>query len=308
MGFEEFSKTIGIMAHAGIQASQLTSQMGVNNNVSEYNGGIMFGITPQIRISNRVVFTIDFTVLSNVRQHLNWDGSTSAQSSNLSGQMYNTAFGLTYYFGKKEKHADWNTTTIVTTPDPEVIKRLDAMDALMNDTDRDGIVDHLDTENNTPTGVAVDSKGRFVDVNKNGTPDEMEPRSQETTNPKSEAVATGELLKTLVDQGMYTVFFDLNQDTPNTASINSISNIVKFLHAYPDAKVKFTGYADESGDEQKNRELSKRRVQNIYDLLVKTGVQASRMTIEGMGIDKSNPYSSKISYDLARRVSIKIEK
>lgn len=80
------------------------------------------------------------------------------------------------------------------------------------------------------------------------------------------------------------------------------------MQAYPDTKVKFTGYADKSGNEQKNSELSKRRVQNIYDLLVKSGVQASRMSIEAAVVDKSNPYSSKTNYDLARRVTIKIEK
>lgn len=307
MGFDEFTKTIGLLIHGGIQASLFTPKTGVNKNITEKKGGIMLGVTPQVKLTNNLAFTLDFTVLSNLRQHFAWDGSTSAQANNLNGQMYTTSLGITYSFGKHENHADWVVPSNNNDKVAEINKRVDAVEKLMNDTDRDGIVDHLDTENNTPTGVAVDSKGRFLDVNKNGTPDEMEPRSEGTTNPKSEAVATGELLKTLVDQGMYTVFFDLNQDTPNTASINSISNIIKFLQAYPDTKVKFTGYTDQSGNEQKNSELSKRRVQNMFDLLVKAGVQANRMSIEGVGVDKSNPYSSKTSYDLARRVTIKIE-
>lgn len=206
LNFEEFSNNIGLLTHAGFQASRLISNKGISKGNSEYDYGLMFGITPQIKITNNFVFTLDFTLLSNVRQNLNWDGSNSAQSNNLSGQMYNTSLGFTYYLGKNEKHADWYLPIIHTSPDPEVIKRLDAIDVLMNDTERDGIVDHLDTENNTPTGVAVDSKGRFLDANKNGIPDEMEPKSEGKTIEKSDAVTTEELLKIVVNQGMYTVF------------------------------------------------------------------------------------------------------
>ena len=42
---------------------------------------------------------------------------------------------------------------------------------MLQDTDRDGVVDYLDAEPNTTGGVAVDTKGRAIDVNKNGVPD-----------------------------------------------------------------------------------------------------------------------------------------
>lgn len=305
MGFEEFSKSIGIIAHAGIQVSKFTSKMGINDGISELDGGIMFGVTPQIKIFNNLVFTADFTVLSNVSQHLNWDGSRSDQSNNLTGQMYSTSLGLTYYFGKNEKHADWYIPVVIAKIDPEITKRLDTMEALMDDTDRDGIVDHLDAENNTPPGVAVDSKGRFIDVNKNGTPDELEQK----VNNKDEntSIAQTDPIEMIIKKGFVNVFFDINKDQPNSGSVNSLYFIIKFLKSYPDAKVKFTGYADKSGSEQYNIDLSKRRVQNVFDLLVNAGIQPSRMSIDGAGTDKSIMYSSDASYNLARRVSIEIQ-
>ena len=311
MSFEEFSKTIGLLAHAGIQVSQLNSKLGITKGVSEYNGGVMFGITPQIRISDKLVFSLDFTVLSNVRQHLNWDGSTSAQSNNLTGQMYSTSAGLTYYFGKSEKHADWYGSVIVPTPDPELNKRLDAMEELMNDTDRDGVVDHLDVENNSPTGVTVDSKGRFLDENINGTPDELEPKvakdGKNGTAVVSQSASQSDAYKLLVEKGLVNVFFDINKDVPNSGSMNSIYYIIKFLKANPEIKAKLTGYTDVNGDESKNISLSQRRAQKLYNLIVANGVNANRVSILGNGVDKEYSTSSSTGLSLARRVSIALE-
>ena len=307
MGFEEFSKTIGILAHAGVQVSQLTSNMGVNDGISELNGGIMFGITPQIRITNKLVFSADFTVLSNVRQHLNWDGSKSDQANNLAGQMYNTSLGLTYYFGKKEKHADWFIPVVIATIDPELTKRLDAMDALMDDTDRDGIVDHLDTENNTPTGVAVDSKGRFIDVNKNGTPDELEPKDANDGKDGNTSIAQSDAIKVLIEKGFINVFYDVNKDEPNSGSMNNIYYIIKFLKTYPEAKATLKGYTDLNGSEASNANLSQRRAQKLYNVVIANGVDANRVSILGNGVDKDYNAKSKISLGLARRVSITLE-
>lgn len=307
MGFEEFSKTIGLLAHAGIQVSQLNSKLGATKDVSEKNGGVMFGVTPQIRISNKLVFSLDFTVLSNVRQHLNWDGSTSAQSNNLTGQMYNTSAGLTYYFGKSEKHADWYGSVIVATPDPELNKRFDAMEELMNDTDRDGVVDHLDLENNTPTGVAVDSKGRFVDVNKNGTPDEFESKDANDGKDGITSIAQSDAIKILIEKGFINVFFDVNKDVPNSGSMNSIYYIIKFLKANPGIKATLTGYTDVNGDESKNISLSQRRAQNLYNVIIANGVNVNRVSILGNGVDKDYNAASTTGLSLARRVSITLE-
>lgn len=102
MRFETFTSRLNILGHAGLQVSRLEPQTGVNKGVSEDNGGVIVGLTPQLRITNWLVLTGDFTVISNVRQHFNWDGNYSAEAENLSGMMYNTSLGLTVYLGKKK--------------------------------------------------------------------------------------------------------------------------------------------------------------------------------------------------------------
>jgi len=309
MKFESFTKRFGLLAHAGIQVAQLTPQMGVNKNVTEDNGGIIVGLTPQLRITDKIVVTGDFTAINNVRQHFNWDGTYSAQDNNLAGLMYNVSVGLTVYLGKKDKHADWylpETKEDKIDELKETKQKLAEIEYKLNDTDRDGIVDYLDTQNNTPAGVVVDSKGRYIDTNRNGVPDELERKANDGKDGEN-YVDKSDALKSLIEKGYVNVFFDVNQDNPNAGSTNNVYHIINFLRSYPDAKAKLVGYADVRGNESKNKDLSQRRAQRLYAIIIASGINASRVTIEGQGVDASYPADSKIGLDLARRVSVIIE-
>jgi len=311
-GFDEFTKTIGLLIHAGVQVTTLTPKTGVNKNITEKDGGIMFGITPQIKLTHHLALTLDFTMISNVRQHLAWDGSTSAQSNNLNGQMYTTSLGLTCSFGKNENHADWVVPVNLDANLDAITNRMNAVEELMNDTDRDGIVDHLDAQNNTPAGVAVNSKGQFIDANNNGTPDEMEPnKAVAETKPEVNGSNSSELnagkvaLKSLVENGSVNIFFDVNQDFPNAGSTNNVFQIFQYLSNYPESKITLSGFADVRGGEKSNLDLSKRRASNVRKLLIDSGINADRITIKSEGIDKK--YSTiKTGLDLARRVSVQL--
>ena len=306
MQFETFTNRFGLLAHVGIQISTLNPKLGVNTGISEQNGGLIFGLTPQFRIMNSFVITADFSAINNVRQHFNWDGSYAATDNNLTGLMYNTSLGLTYYIGENEKHADWYIAEKETEKvDNEARKRLDKIENLMNDTDRDGVVDYLDAENNTPVGVAVDAKGRFIDSNNNGVPDELERKEidRKIVNAENKSNAITEL----ISKGYVNIFFNINKDEPNSGSTNSIYNIVQFLKQYPDTKIILTGFSDPSGDENKNINLSNRRAQNVYKIIYSSGISKDRIQVVGQGIDKSYPQDTKSGLYLARRVSISIQ-
>jgi OOP family OmpA-OmpF porin len=306
MQFETFTNRFGLLAHAGIQISTLNPKLGFNAGNSEQNGGLIFGLTPQFRLMNSIVITADFSAINNVRQHFNWDGSYAATDNNLTGLMYNTSLGITYYIGKKEKHADWYITYKESEKvDNEARKRIEEIETLMNDTDKDGIADYLDQENNTPAGVAVDSRGKFIDLNGNGVPDEMERKKTDI-----EIVSEGsksDAIKELISRGYVNIFFNINEDEPNSGSTNSIYNIVKFLKLYPDTKIILTGYSDASGDENKNISLSNRRAQNVSKIIYSSGVSKDRIQVVGQGVDNSYPLDTKSGLNLARRVSISIK-
>lgn len=305
MRFETFTSRINLLAHAGVQVSRLEPQTGLNKGVSEDNGGVMIGLTPQLRLTDWLVLTGDFTVISNVRQHFNWDGNYSAEDDNLSGLMYNTSLGLTIYLGKKEKHADWYVPSVAQ-KDDNTEKRLDNLEKSIQDTDRDGVIDAFDLDNTTPNGVAVDSRGRAIDVNKNGIPDELEPRDGKD-GVTSNIVSKQDAIKLLIEKGYVNVFYDVNKDQPNSGSTNNVYYIIQFLRNYPDAKVTLKGYADVRGNETSNKDLSQRRSEKLYDIIRASGIDAGRINISGEGVDTSYPTNTSIGLDLARRVSIILE-
>jgi hypothetical protein len=134
MGFEGFTNRFGLLGHFGIQVSQFngkTEAIGKirSKKVTEYNGGIIFGLTPQVKLSDRLAVSGDFSFLTNTRQHVNWDGNYSILIGNLTGKINYFKLGLNYYLGKDEKHADWmlkkdiiNPVTIISVTENEIDK------------------------------------------------------------------------------------------------------------------------------------------------------------------------------------------
>lgn len=316
MNFESFTNRFGLLGHAGMQVSRFV----VSSDLHENNGGVILGITPQFKLTRWCALTGDFTYIGNVRQHLTWDGQFSPAENNLAGSMVHTSLGLTFYLGKKATHADWYSNAKgkayieeVTQLTRENKKRLDDFEKMMDDTDRDGIPDYLDAQNNTPNGVKVDAKGRYIDANGNGTPDDLEPRSGRDGK-SAEAATAGsngsstksDALRELIAGGYLNVFYDTNRDIPNSASTNNIYHIIRYLKKYPETKVTLTGYADKKGNEKANHELSRRRAENLSVLLQTSDINSSRITIAAEGVDSSFS-GSGAGLQLARRVSITIE-
>lgn len=309
MKFETFTSRFGILAHTGIQVSQLAPQSGINGDrSSEDNGGIMIGLTPQFRISNRIVLTGDFTYLSNVRQHLNWDGSYSDDANNLSGSLLNTSLGLTFYLGGNDVHADWYVMDSGLKEKVEdVEKRLADVEKGLVDSDKDGVADMFDAEPNTTAGVATDTKGRTIDRNGNGIADELE-RYFDSKYANDKRTAGQDFdIKRLINEAYVNVYFDFNAKTPTPASTDGINFLVKYLNANPAATADVIGYADEIGSSAFNENLSNARATNVKQILVDAGISASRLNVIANGEDKSVNKDSKGARNIVRRVTFQIK-
>ena len=309
--FETFSNRLGLLVHGGLQVSQLAPQTGVNKDIIEKNGGLIIGLTPQLKLSNRLVVTGDFSFLSNLRQHLNWDGSSALASNNLSGSLFTSSLGLTLYLGKQIKHADWFTNEEavkkLTAIDNEARNRLSEIETMLIDTDKDGVPDYLDRENNTPGGVSVDTRGRFIDQNNNGAPDEMESsKGKTTTSMKIKAAESIEA--NLVENGLVNIFFDLNSAVPNTSSSNDLLIILRYLKNNPTSTIQLFGFTDTKGDEALNKELSLKRANYVAGFLISNGILKHRIAFDGLGVDQNFSIENKISATLSRRVSLTITK
>ncbi len=75
----------------------------------------------------------------------------------------------------------------------------------------------------------------------------------------------------------------------------------------PGVKVEIKGFADELGPEDYNMKLSESRAKAVYDLLVASGVDASRLTFKGYGEDTSVDKASADARQMARRASFEIK-
>lgn len=300
----------GMLFHGGVQVAQMTPKIGINKDRSEWNGGIMVGFTPEYRITKNIAITADFTLISNVRQHFNWDGSYSASNNNLAGSMYTTSLGLSFSFGSEKLHGDWAEIKNKTAQELEALEqRVAKIETDMTDSDQDGVPDYLDVEPNSIAGIAVDSKGRMIDLNGNGVPDELERYMEKTYGGEKETImrSDNQMIRDLIDDGYVAAYFDFAKAQPTNASTEGIDFILTYLRNNPDASVDIFGHADEIGKTESNDRLAGSRAQNVKDILIKAGIDGSRLNVISRGEDKSVDPSSAEARRLVRKVTFKIK-
>jgi OOP family OmpA-OmpF porin len=307
----------GLLLHGGLGIEQIQSKTektvtNKNYNLKELDGGLMIGVTPQYRIIDRVAIFADVTVQNNYRQHLAWDGSYSNGSNNLKGQSITTSFGISYSLGKDKLHGDWS---VVKSKEQEEIDKLNKkvgdFEKMLNDTDKDGVPDYLDQENNSVAGVAVDSRGKMVDLNRNGVPDEIEKYITKTVNQAVDVERpeiNNYLMQSIIDNGYAAVFFDTNVATPNYYSTEGLDFIRMYMKANPDVSIMLIGHADQMGNKEKNIALSEKRAKATREVLMKSGISADRLVIQAGGVDDSVDPTSEKARSLVRKVTFKIIK
>lgn len=306
LNFEEWTKALNLQAHAGAGYSWMTNE---KFSDKDQMGHFILGLTGQVKLSERVALNADFTMINNVRQDKTWDGASDVSSRGFDGTLYNATLGLSFYLGGNDKHADWYFGDAVTNKLAELDSRLTDVENKMVDSDNDGVADYLDQEPNTPAGAMVDTKGRSIDKNNNGIPDSFETYLEEKYGNLNKDVVMNvddsALVKELINKGYVAVYFDFDKSQPTT--IDGINFIVTYLRSNPAASVEVIGYADAVGNANYNKQLSEKRANNVKDILVKTGVSASKISVIGNGVDSSIDKGSNSARKVARRVIFKVK-
>jgi outer membrane protein OmpA-like peptidoglycan-associated protein len=305
MNFETWTESIGLLGHAGFGLSFLERKD--PTYVKDRMGNFMAGITGQIKLSDRVALTGDFTTILNAAQDQTFDGATFRPHQGFQGILFNGTVGITVYLGKNIKHADW-----VTLIDKDVLAltdRVDNLETMLIDTDQDGVADYLDLEKNTISGVMVDSKGRAIDLNNNNVPDELENYlTANYVNKKDQSTATdNELIRNLINGGYVATYFDFDKTNPTTVSTTGIDFILTYLRNNPSASVDIIGHADELGRSAYNDKLSNERAANVKKILMKANIDASRLNVIAAGEDNSVEKDSEGARKLVRKVTFRIK-
>jgi OOP family OmpA-OmpF porin len=305
--FQTWTNRLNILGHTGVGVGRFKSDR--EQRYYDHLGTFLIGLTGEFKISPRVSLFGDFTMNNNYSQQRTWDGGPYADNTNGNSQgfdstLYQATVGLTVALGSHAEHADWYIQD-VNTQLSDLDKRVGDLETMMNDSDKDGVPDYLDAEPNTIAGVAVDSKGRTIDKNNNGVPDELESYLDQRDKGSNSSISSD--LSDLINGGYINAYFDFGKDQPNAQSVSGINFLIRYLKQNPSATADVIGYADEVGDAEFNKALSARRATNVKQILVDAGIEAGRLNIIGNGEDSSVNKSSAFARQTVRRVTFMIK-
>lgn len=153
------------------------------------------------------------------------------------------------------------------------------------DSDGDGINDEEDKCPNVP-GVAryngcpvPDSDGDGVNDEEDKCPFEVGPASNHGCPVIKDEV------KEKINKAAQNIFFQTNSYKLLAKSFGSLKEVVQILNENPSYKISVDGYTDNTGRAEYNLTLSDQRAKSVKDYLVENGIDESRITSKGHGID-----------------------
>lgn len=308
--FENWTKSIGLLVHGGMGYSQLNPKEPNKLKNSDQMMNFIAGISPQVRLSNRVALTADLSMIGHIRQDITWDGTAKpGVVRGFNSYMTTASIGLNFYLGKHEKHADWVEGSSL---DNERLSSLEAriakIETDMLDSDQDGVPDYLDQEPNSAPGAIVDTKGRTITKDTYDIPGYMEEALDARYARKGKG-ETGEdmIVRQLIDSGLINVFFPFNSTKPHAFSAHAMNYVIKYMNDNPSAKIELVGYSDEIGNANYNQGLSERRAKVVYNVLLAAGISADRLSYRGAGEDSSVDKNSEYARQLVRRVIFELK-
>lgn len=91
------------------------------------------------------------------------------------------------------------------------------------------------------------------------------------------------------------IFFDTNSATLKPESKAELDKLVAFIKSNAIAKIEVGGHTDNVGDDKSNQTLSENRAKAVYDYLIKSGIEALRLTSKGYG--ETKPVADNTSED-----------
>lgn len=103
-----------------------------------------------------------------------------------------------------------------------------------------------------------------------------------------------------------TLLFETNAVTLSPASRSALDALVDALRARPDTRITVDGFSDATGPESWNQDLSLQRAQAVRAYLVKRGIDAARLEVQGRGeADPAQPNSTPEGRANNRRVELR---
>ena len=82
------------------------------------------------------------------------------------------------------------------------------------------------------------------------------------------------------------VFFDTDKSMLKPESNAELQVLAQFLRDNADVRIEIGGHTDNTGSEERNLELSQNRAKAVYDFLISSGINSSRLSYKGYASSK----------------------
>ena len=285
-------------------------------------GIIIFGITPQVRLSDRVTLLLSGTFNWYLTQQYTFNGEsltrdpnvTPMRNVNFQGLNFTATAGLQIALGKKQVHADWygvkreekDKDKKVAQNEKTVDNRITrgGSDITANgqriETDKDPRLANNNVKSDDENDFDDDENG---DISNNSN---IASNNNQNTNNNNIIVESVDPAKELIEKGYVNAYFGFDSSEPQDGSLWAVGFVANYLKQNPDAKLNIIGYTDQVGNAGYNEKLSKKRADAVKQLLVEMGVDTSRLASQGKGIDKKTKAKSAGARRLVRRVTFEL--
>lgn len=147
------------------------------------------------------------------------------------------------------------------------------------DGDGDGVADAIDECPNTPSGASVDAVGCELDDDNDGVVNSQD-ECPDTAEGARVDVKGCEITDVIELPG---VNFETNSDRLIGDTNGELRNAAATLRKYPDLRVEVAGHTDSVGNADYNQGLSERRAATVRDYLINAGANGDNLSARGYG-------------------------
>ncbi|WP_339662084.1 OmpA family protein [uncultured Polaribacter sp.] len=287
LNFSSFTNRLNLLFHGGIGLSNLKTITPIDTGSGEPLMNFTVGFTPQFKLTNRVSLFLDASAVFHDYQNFAFDGAANTRDREISASIFNTSIGVNISLGKHKQNADF----------------LQAEEVVLNN-EIETIKERLNKAE-TEIAALIVKKG---EINKEALIYELDTRYllKGETNSKYANVITGsnvDFIRELLNSGYINVYFNTNKTTIQEGSLNSVNYLKQFMIDNPSVNALLTGFADETGNADKNLQLSENRAKSVFDILVAAGIDANRLSYAGGGEDatvsgKARPLARKVTFTI----------
>lgn len=311
--FYEWTDRFSVLMHLGAGYSimkEKESTVGADNMMHA-----LAGITPQFRLTDRWVLSLDATSIAHIYQSRTYDFSETNPKRGVDGYLFNLSVGIQYNFGTG-RHADWTVPMNLSGELQSLDSKIAALHDQQKDTDGDGVPDYLDQEPGTAEGAIVNTKGqtqtaKLKDSDSDGVSDDADecPFAKGTEASKGCPDADGDGVsdktdacpnlpgtvnsggcpdvapetQALLASAGRSLQFAAGKQTVPAGAKEKLDEVARMLLMNSDYKLQISVHSGAEGDNLQNLALTQRRADAVKYYLAGKGISGDRIVALGFG-------------------------